>query len=132
MTELRAVTFDFWGTLFQWNDGNAEIRRAHVRAFVARHRADLGQDVVDAAFEAGVEAQAAHWKEARHFGPESVIDHLLAELRLEAPPGARAELRELIEDRTRPATSSRSSERRTRSPICEPAASASGSSVTPA
>jgi putative hydrolase of the HAD superfamily len=53
---------------------------------------------VDAAFQAGVEAQTAHWKQARHFGPDEVINHLLAELALEAPAEARAELRALVED----------------------------------
>ncbi len=96
--QLTAVTFDFWGTLFEIHDGNAEVRRRHVREFVGRHRSELSAEVVDAAFQAGVAVQTAHWKEARHFGPDAVIDHVLAELALEAPPEVRAELRALVED----------------------------------
>ena len=96
---LRAVTFDFWGTLFQWNDGNAELRRAAVREFVGRHRAELSGEVVDAAFAAGVRAQDRAWRaEARHFGPDSILEHLLAELRLEVPAEERAPLLAVIED----------------------------------
>jgi putative hydrolase of the HAD superfamily len=96
---LEAVTFDFWGTLFQWNQGVAEIRRAAVRDFVARHRAELSPEVVDAAFAAGVAAQNEAWRgQSRHFGPEAIIEHLLAGLRLEVPRVARAELLALIED----------------------------------
>jgi len=96
---LEAVTFDFWGTLFQWSEENAKVRRAGVRAFVARHRAALEPEAVDAAFAADISAQDAAWRgESRHFGPEGVIEHLLAELRLELPPPERAELQALIED----------------------------------
>jgi len=96
---LQAVTFDFWATLFQWNEDAGEVRRAAVREFVARHRAELSAEVVDAAFAAGVAAQNQAWRsESRHFGPEGIIEHLLAELRLEVLPESRAELRALIED----------------------------------
>lgn len=55
--------------------------------------------MVDAAFAAGVAAQNAAWRgESRHFGPEGIIEHLLAELRLEVRPESRAELQALIED----------------------------------
>lgn len=96
---LRAVTFDFWGTLFQWNGGAGEVRRARLRDFVARHRAELSPEVVDAAFAAGLAAQDHAWrKESRHFGPEGIVEHILAELRLEVRPESRAELKLLIED----------------------------------
>ena len=42
---LQAVTFDFWGTLFEWNGWAAGVRRDVVRAFVARHRAELSAEV---------------------------------------------------------------------------------------
>jgi len=51
---LKAVTFDFWGTLFEWNGWAAEVRRQSVRDFVARHREELSPRVVDAAFAAGI------------------------------------------------------------------------------
>jgi FMN phosphatase YigB (HAD superfamily) len=55
--------------------------------------------VVDAAFAAGVAAQNQAWRgQSRHFGPEGIIEHLLAELGLEVRPDSRAELRALIED----------------------------------
>lgn len=95
---LRAVTFDFWGTLFEWNGWAAETRRMAVRDFVARHRAELSHQVVDAAFAAGLAAQDAAWRRSNHFGPAAIIEHFLAELRLEAPPDSRAELQRLIED----------------------------------
>jgi FMN phosphatase YigB (HAD superfamily) len=95
---LKAVTFDFWGTLFEWNGWAAEIRRQAVRDFVARHRAELSPQVVDAAFAAGLAAQDAAWRTSSHFGPAAIIEHFLAELRLEAPPDSRAELQRLIED----------------------------------
>ena len=95
---LKAVTFDFWGTLFEWNGWAAEIRRKAVRDFVARHRAELSPQVVDAAFAAGIAAQDAAWRRSSHFGPAAIIEHFLAELRLEAPPESRAELQRLIED----------------------------------
>src|SRR3984893_9859933 len=95
---LKAVTFDFWGTLFEWNGWAAEIRRQAVRDFVARHRGELSPRVVDAAFAAGIAAQDAAWRKADHFGPAAIIEHFLAELRLEAPPEAHAELQRLIED----------------------------------
>ena len=95
---LKAVTFDFWGTLFEWNGSAAEIRRKAVRDFVARHRAELSPQVVDAAFAAGIATQDAAWRRSDHFGPAAIIEHLLAELRLEAPPESRAELQRLIED----------------------------------
>jgi putative hydrolase of the HAD superfamily len=94
----QAVTFDFWGTLFEWNGWAAEVRRQSVRDFVARHRAELSPQVVDAAFSAGLAAQDAAWRKSNHFGPAAIIEHFLAELRLEAPPGSRAELQRLIED----------------------------------
>src|ERR1700730_17253252 len=95
---LKAVTFDFWGTLFEWNGLAAETRRKAVRDFVARHRAELSPQVVDAAFAAGIAAQDAAWRQSNHFGPAAIIEHFLAELRLEAPPESRAELQHLIED----------------------------------
>jgi FMN phosphatase YigB (HAD superfamily) len=95
---LKAVTFDFWGTLFEWNGWAAEVRREAVREFVARHRAELSSEVVDAAFAAGVAAQDAAWRRSNHFGPAAIIEHFLAELRLEAPAESRAELQHLIED----------------------------------
>jgi FMN phosphatase YigB (HAD superfamily) len=95
---LRAVTFDFWGTLFEWNGWAAEVRRKAVRGFVARHRAELSPEVVDAAFAAGIAAQDAAWRRSSHFGPAAIIEHVLAELRLEAPADSRAELQRLIED----------------------------------
>jgi len=95
---LRAVTFDFWGTLFEWNGWAAETRRKAVRDFVARHRAELSPEVVDEAFAAGIAAQDAAWRKSNHFGPAAIIEHFLAELRLEAPPASRAELQRLIED----------------------------------
>ena len=95
---LMAVTFDFWGTLFEWNGLAAETRRKAVRNFVARHRAELSPQVVDAAFAAGIAAQDAAWRQSNHFGPAAIIEHFLAELRLEAPPESRAELQHLIED----------------------------------
>jgi len=95
---LKAVTFDFWGTLFEWNGWAAEIRRKAVRDFVARHRSELSPQVVDAAFAAGIAAQDAAWRRSNHFGPAAIIEHFLAELRLEAPPEAQAELQRLIED----------------------------------
>ena len=95
---LKAVTFDFWGTLFEWNGLAAESRRYAVREFVARHRAELAPQVVDAAFAAGIAAQDAAWRRSNHFRPAAIIEHFLAELRLEAPPESRAELQRLIED----------------------------------
>jgi FMN phosphatase YigB (HAD superfamily) len=95
---LRAVTFDFWGTIFEWNGRAAEIRRKAVRDFVNRHRAGLSPQVVDAAFAAGLAAQDVAWRKSDHFGPAAIIEHFLAELRLEAPPESRAELQRLIED----------------------------------
>jgi len=95
---LKAITFDFWGTLFEWNGWAADIRRQAVRDFVARHRAELSPQVVDEAFAAGLAAQDAAWRKSDHFGPAAIIEHFLAELRLEAPPESRAELQRLIED----------------------------------
>ena len=95
---LKAITFDFWGTLFEWNGWAADIRRQAVRDFVARHRAELSPQVVDEAFAAGLAAQDAAWRKSDHFGPAAIIEHFLAELRLEAPPESRAELQGLIED----------------------------------
>jgi putative hydrolase of the HAD superfamily len=95
---LKAVTFDFWGTLFKWSGRTMEIRKQAVRRFVADHRGELSAEVVDQAFQAGLDAGNTAWKESRHFGPEAVIEHLFAELRLEAPAEARAELRALLED----------------------------------
>jgi FMN phosphatase YigB (HAD superfamily) len=95
---LSAVTFDFWGTLFEWNGWAAEVRRQSVRDFVARYRSELSAEVVDAAFAAGLSAQGRAWRKSNHFGPAAIIEHFLAELRLEAPPESRAELQSLIED----------------------------------
>jgi len=95
---LKAITFDFWGTLFEWNGWAADIRRQAVRDFVARHRAELSPQVVDEAFAVGLAAQDAAWRKSDHFGPAAIIEHFLAELRLEAPPESRAELQRLIED----------------------------------
>jgi FMN phosphatase YigB (HAD superfamily) len=95
---LRAVTFDFWGTLFEWNGWAAEVRRKAVRDFVARHRAELSPEVVDAAFAAGIAAQDAAWRRSSHFGPAAIIEHFLAVLRLEAAADSRAELQGLIEN----------------------------------
>ena len=75
-----------------------EIRREGVRSFVARHRAELPPEVVDEAFQAGIDAGTAAWKQSRHFGTEAIVEHLLAELRLEAPGAALKELRALLED----------------------------------
>jgi putative hydrolase of the HAD superfamily len=94
----EAITFDFWGTLFKWSGRTMEIRKEAVRRFIAGHRAELPAEIVDAAFQSGIDAGTAAWKESRHFGPEAIIEHLLAELRLEAPPEAREELRALLED----------------------------------
>ncbi|MDQ6919901.1 MAG: HAD family hydrolase [Candidatus Dormibacteraeota bacterium] len=96
--QIKAVTFDFWGTLFEWHGHLAEVRGRAVRDFVARHRAELSPQVVDAAFAAGIARQDVAWRKASVFGPAAIIEHFLAELRLEAPPESRAELQRIIED----------------------------------
>jgi putative hydrolase of the HAD superfamily len=98
VASLEAVTFDFWGTLFEWNGWAVEVRRQSVREFVARHRSELSAEVVDAAFAAGLAAQDRAWRKSNHFGPAAIIEHFLAELRVEASPESREELQRLIED----------------------------------
>ena len=95
---LQAVTFDFWGTLFEWNGWAAGVRRDVVRAFVARHRAELSAEVVDATFAGAVAAQDAAWRKSLHFGPAAIIEHFLAELAIDASADSRLELQRLIED----------------------------------
>ena len=95
---LTAVTFDFWGTLFEWNGWAAGVRREAVRAFVGRRRPELSAELVDAAFAGAVATQDAAWRQSRHFGPAAIIEHFLAELAVEAPADERADLQRLIED----------------------------------
>jgi len=55
--------------------------------------------VVDAAFAAGVAAQTEAWRgQSLSIGPAGIVEHFLAELRLEVRPESRAELQALIED----------------------------------
>lgn len=81
-TRIRAITFDFWNTLYaEPLDGSAESSRAERMAAIrdALAVSDLAptQEELLAAWRSGFTAYLEAWQEGRHFGAFEQVGHVL-------------------------------------------------------
>ena len=96
---IRAITFDFWDTLFVDDSDEPRrselglppkpvARRALFTAVVTRHHPDISTEQAELAFDAANAWFHACWKQDHHTPTVSErLDRALAELRLDRPPG---------------------------------------------
>ena len=81
-THIRAITFDFWNTLYaEPLDGSAEASRAERMAAIREALAACGLAPTDeellAAWRSGFAAYLEAWQEGRHFGAVEQVGHML-------------------------------------------------------
>lgn len=94
---VRAVTFDFWQTLFVPGGGVAGRAEA-VKALVGQRRPDLPEAEVEGALRAATEENNRRWRSGAHFGSAGILGHIVATLGLDLDAAERERLVELIED----------------------------------
>ncbi len=83
---LRAVTFDFWGTLI-WPESALQARAAAVAAHLGVEEAEVAR-AIESAFLLHTET----WRSGREFGLNGLIQHLRQQFEISSP----AELRSVI------------------------------------
>ena len=93
---VRAVTFDFWQTLFV-PVGGAATRLPGLNALLAPRRPDLGEAELEAALLAAGEENTRRWRAGQQFGSQGLVAHLVAALNLDLGPTESEQLLELIE-----------------------------------
>jgi len=81
-THIRAITFDFWNTLYaEPIDGSAETSRAERMAIIRDAVAVCGLAPTDeellAAWHSGFTAYLEAWHQGRHFGALEQVGHVL-------------------------------------------------------
>src|SRR5207249_94885 len=81
----RAVTFDYWNTLFSepvpGAAGDARLRR--FRGWLMHRGADYPDEIVLDAHRSALEAHWESWRSGRQFGSPGAVNHVLALLRLD-------------------------------------------------
>lgn len=93
---LRAVTFDFWQTLYV-PVGGAASRLPALKALLAPRRPDLSEADLETAMRAAAEENTRRWRAGEHFGSRGLLAHLVSALRLRLSPTESEQLLELIE-----------------------------------
>jgi putative hydrolase of the HAD superfamily len=94
---IRAVTFDFWQTLFVPGGGFGSRLEA-LKALVRARQPVLDEEAAEAALrEAGME-NGRQWRAGLHFGATGMLGHVMEALRLDLDPAERERFLELIED----------------------------------
>lgn len=83
---VRAITFDFWNTLYaDERGGYDEVHQARVN-ILAKLAVKLGAEVeveaVEQAYRSGFEAYLQAWSAGRHFGAAEQVEHVLGRLGL--------------------------------------------------
>jgi putative hydrolase of the HAD superfamily len=89
--KLRAVTFDFWNTLYADERGGYDEVHDHRLEIFRRVIADLGGETDDGAlieaYKSGFAAYLDAWREGRHYGAAEQVDHVLRSLGLTSYDG---------------------------------------------
>ncbi len=90
---LRAITFDFWNTLYtDSHDGSEDAARTERTQAVRDALTSCGRspstDEVTAAWLSGFEAYLAAWQEGRHFGAADQVRHVLGAFEVHSCDGA--------------------------------------------
>ena len=98
-SELKAVTFDFWNTIFQPGP-ILPGRLLQASAFLRERGAGLSDVQIEAAFEEASRLNDSRWRAGEHFGGEGVARHLLRAAFGSAPA---AEVRTLLDRFQEPA-----------------------------
>jgi len=94
---VRAVTFDFWQTLFVPGGGFA-ARLEALKALIRARRPELPEAAAEAALRAAGEENGRQWRAGAHFGATGVLGHVIETLGLDLEPQERERFLELIED----------------------------------
>ncbi len=84
---LKAITFDFWNTLYQAAPYAAGLRRKFLLALFARNHLDVTEDQIDAAEDVARQAWNRHWREEyRTPSAAEWVRWMLDELLIQLPP----------------------------------------------
>ncbi|HEY8641163.1 MAG TPA: HAD family hydrolase [Candidatus Dormibacteraeota bacterium] len=94
---LRAVTFDFWQTLFV-PGGGFGARLAALNSLVRARRPELPEGAAEAVLKAAAEENGRQWRAGLQFGATGLLGHVVEKLGLNLDPGERERFLELIED----------------------------------
>jgi putative hydrolase of the HAD superfamily len=94
---VRAVTFDFWQTLFVPGGGFAGRLEA-LKALIRQRRPDLPDEEAELALRAAAEENNRQWRLGAHFGSAGLLRHCVDNLQLELDAAERERFLELIED----------------------------------
>ncbi len=94
---IRAVTFDFWQTLFV-PGGGFGARLEALKALVRARRPELREEAAEAALEAAAEENNRQWRAGLHFGATGLLGHVMETMALDLEPEERERFLELIED----------------------------------
>ena len=81
LTRVKALTFDFWNTLYSADGGNwkevGPIRMKALRAMLVDAGLDPAEDEIERVYRAGFEEYMASWNDCRHFGAVEEVDFFL-------------------------------------------------------
>lgn len=87
--QFRAVTFDFWNTLYSGDDGAMDLVRprrvAALRELVAAGAEDPGPEAASEAYRAGFQEYLQAWDKGVHFGAREYIAFVLRHFETSAP-----------------------------------------------
>lgn len=101
-TLIRAITFDFWNTLYSADNGSMELVRPHriaaMRGLVQKVGARPTDDELTRAYRSGFDAYMAAWNRGAHFGAREQVLHILAVFQKTAPEDLVAQTAGEIED----------------------------------
>jgi putative hydrolase of the HAD superfamily len=86
--QVRAITFDFWNTLY-WDQGFGfglvnDIRKAALRRALESSGVDARSADLDEAYTTGFKAYLEAWMDGRHYGAREQVFHVLAAFHAEA------------------------------------------------
>jgi len=94
---VRAVTFDFWQTLFVPGGGFA-ARLEALKALVRARRPELPEEAAGDVLKAAAEENGRQWRAGLQFGAAGLLGHVVEKLGLDLDPEERERFLELIED----------------------------------
>ena len=84
---IKAITFDFWNTLYKAASYAAELRRKFLLELFTRHQIDVDEDQIDAAEDVARQEWNRHWREEYRTPPAvDWVRWMLDELLIQLPP----------------------------------------------
>ncbi len=99
---IRAITFDFWNTLYRDTEKGlsrvTELRMGVLREVAEGSGAAVAEDKLAKAYRAGFEEYLSAWSERRQFGAHEHTTHVLAALGVEVGDGLLARTATRLEE----------------------------------